>query len=296
MKIQKDAAQRLASEHYENFPVKTFLLPPKIRQAIVHIYAFARLADDIVDEGNHSSEQRHAELDVFHAHLDAIEANKTPSDPFFEALAEQIKLHDLPISSFRQLLTAFRQDIDKKTYQTMEEVLQYCQNSANPIGHLVLKLYKIDSASAIAASNGTCTGLQLVNFLQDLQSDWTQRQRCYIPLSDLATHALTPEQFFTADPAVQRQVLAPLERESARQLVNSLPLLWSAPLTLRLYLRAVAEGGAKMLQHCMKRSDPLERPKLTKSEHRKLILNAFLGKSRMATRSWEKLHLGMEGS
>lgn len=162
--------QKIAQNHYENFPVASFILPKRLRAPIAVIYAFARTADDIVDEGNETAIERLKNLDHFKSELDNIQHNKM-TNPIFIALQHVISMHQLPIELFYDLLTAFKQDITQTDYQTFEEVLRYCRYSANPIGRLLLHLNGKASHENLLLSDNICTGLQLINFMQDLASD-----------------------------------------------------------------------------------------------------------------------------
>jgi squalene synthase HpnC len=175
--------RKLAREHYENFPVASALLPSEMRPHIAAIYAFARLADDIVDEGDRPPGERLSELDAWGAQLHAACRNEMlPSSvhrPVFIALTETIADRGLPLYLFDDLLSAFRQDVIIKRYRTWEDVLDYCRRSANPIGRLVLGVAGYADESLALASDALCTALQLANFWQDLAIDW-RRGRLYI--------------------------------------------------------------------------------------------------------------------
>lgn len=177
--------QMLANSHYENFPIASFFLPSHIRRAIATIYAFARTADDIADEGKLNREQRLELMTKFESHLYDIQYGKPPSDDIFIALRHTIDSFNLPVQLFYDLLTAFRQDILKSQYQTFEEVHDYCHYSANPIGRLLLHLTGQDTRENILLSDHLCTGLQLLNFIQDITIDARDKNRCYIPSTEL---------------------------------------------------------------------------------------------------------------
>jgi phytoene synthase len=199
------ACERLARSHYENFPVASRLLPAKMRPHVAGIYAFARIADDMADEGTRPPAERLADLDRWGARLDAALAGNCDSDPdayVFVAVRHSIETCRLPRALFHDLLSAFRQDVAVMRYQSWDALLDYCRRSANPVGRLVLRVAGVDSAVADAASDAVCTALQLTNFWQDLEIDWT-KGRLYVPESiwrpadareaDLASRRLTPE-------------------------------------------------------------------------------------------------------
>jgi phytoene synthase len=176
--------QRLARQHYENFPVASFLLPAHARPHIAAVYAFARLADDMADEGDRPPAARVADLDAWGEKLRvAAEGDVSSSDPdapVFVALADTIRECRLPVSLLDDLLSAFRQDVTVTRYATWADVLDYCRRSANPVGRLVLRIMGYDDPSLGVLSDAVCTALQLTNFWQDLAIDW-QRGRLYLP-------------------------------------------------------------------------------------------------------------------
>ncbi|MBL8431804.1 MAG: squalene/phytoene synthase family protein, partial [Dechloromonas sp.] len=140
-------------DHYENFPVASFLVPRRLRRPIEAIYRFARNADDIADEGDASAEERLAGLAAYQAELDRIAAGAAPQTPLFAELAGEIHRHALPIGLFRDLLDAFAQDVVKKRYADFPELLDYCRRSANPVGRLVLHLFGRSEPEHLAQSD-----------------------------------------------------------------------------------------------------------------------------------------------
>jgi phytoene synthase len=172
--------ERLAREHYENFPVASRLIPPAMRPHIAAIYAFARTADDFADEPGLEADERLRRLDDWQRRL---ESPASPSDPVFLALAHTIEVHRLPVTLFTDLLSAFRQDVTTKRYATWSDVLDYCRRSANPVGRLVLRVAGHHDPRLDEASDALCTALQLANFWQDLERDWLIG-RIYVPLED----------------------------------------------------------------------------------------------------------------
>lgn len=180
------ACERLARSHYENFPVASHLLPAAMRPHVAAIYAFARLADDMADEGIRPDAARTADLQNWGARLDRALVAGSPDDgphaEVFIALRHSIEVCRLPVQLFHDLLSAFRQDVFVKRYDTWDDLLDYCRRSANPVGRLVLRVAGRDAAALDEASDAVCTALQLTNFWQDLRSDWG-RDRLYVPAS-----------------------------------------------------------------------------------------------------------------
>jgi hydroxysqualene synthase len=181
------ASARLARGHYENFPVASILLPKHMRPGIAAIYAFARRADDFADEPGLTDDERLRLLDDWQRRLrDCLVVTppaQSPEDLVFVALADTIRAHQLPVSLFEDLLSAFRQDVTVKRYRCWDDVLDYCSRSANPIGRLVLRVAGYTDPVLDSASDALCTALQLANFWQDFAEDWT-RGRLYVPLDD----------------------------------------------------------------------------------------------------------------
>lgn len=184
--------------HYENFPVASILLPKRLRPAVEAIYAFARSADDIADEGEASPEVRLAQLDEYADCLDKIEQGEIPRHPLFNALATQVQRHKIPIQPFRDLLSAFRQDVEKTRYANLGEVIDYCRRSANPVGRLMLHLYGENDPGSLAYSDAICSSLQLINFLQDIAVDY-KKNRIYLPQDELARYQITESQIAHGD-------------------------------------------------------------------------------------------------
>ena len=187
---------RLAREHYENFPVASWLLPAPMRPHIVAIYAFARTADDFADEPGLTTDERLSRLDDWLARLrvagTVVPATAVPdADAVFRALGQTIRQCQLPVSLFEDLLSAFRQDVTKTRYATWTEVLDYCRRSANPVGRLVLGVAGYRDARLDASSDALCTALQLTNFWQDLERDWAIG-RLYVPQDALARSGANP--------------------------------------------------------------------------------------------------------
>ena len=181
------SVKRVSVGHYENFPVASKMVPARYRGAIMAIYRFARATDDIADEGDGDVAARLAALEPYRNALDVIERGGTPT--LLADLALAVRAHALPLAPFRDLLSAFTQDVTVKRYATFADLLDYCRRSANPIGRLVLAVYGVpavaQSPALFAASDAICTALQLTNFWQDIAADY-QRGRVYVPQEDMA--------------------------------------------------------------------------------------------------------------
>jgi squalene synthase HpnC len=181
------ACEALARSHYENFPVASRLLPPAMRPHVAAVYAFARVADDIADEGSAPAADRLAQLNAWQRRLHAAVAVERSAgapheheDLIVVALAHSIRSLDLPIALFDDLLSAFGQDTMTTRYGSWAEVLDYCRRSANPVGRLVLRIAGYRDEALDRSSDALCTALQLTNFWQDLGRDW-MAGRLYVP-------------------------------------------------------------------------------------------------------------------
>lgn len=176
--------EKLATRHYENFPVGSVLFPKKSRKYIYAIYAFARTADDIADSDKISSENKLKHLNDLENKLTRICNNEFVNDEIFIALKDTMKTLKIPAKEFRDLLTAFKQDSVKQKYEEFEELIEYSKYSANPIGHLVLYVSGIDDEKLFRLSDNVCTALQLANFWQDVSVDLNMG-RVYIPHKEM---------------------------------------------------------------------------------------------------------------
>ena len=240
--------------HYENFPVASLLCPPHLRQPITALYAFARTADDLADEGDATPAQRLADLHAYRAELHAIAGGAAPGPRWasvFGPLQVQLQAHRLPVPLLDDLLSAFLQDVDMTargaTYADDDALLDYCRRSANPIGRLMLHLYEVQGDAALRESDAICTALQLINFWQDLSVD-LPRGRHYLSDAACAAHGVD-----RADLGARRRTAASdrLILEQAAQARAT--MLQGAPLVLRIpgragwELRLVVQGGLATL-------------------------------------------------
>jgi squalene synthase HpnC len=220
-------------EHYENFPVASILLPKRLRPAVEAIYAFARTADDLADEGDATASERLTALAAYDAALDRIAAGATDHAPPFERLAVTVREHELPLAPLYALLSAFKQDVVVHRYATYDTLLDYCARSANPVGQLMLHLYGAATEENLRDSDAICSALQLI---------------IYLPLEDLARYAISPAALDHPDARARWRAMMKFEVARARALMHS-----GAPLALRLKgrigfeLRLVVQGGLRIL-------------------------------------------------
>ena len=251
-------------EHYENFPVASWLLPARFRPPIEAIYAFARGADDIADEGDLGDAARLQGLGRYSRALDEIESGSTPEDAPFARLAWAVREYALPVPLLRDLVDAFSQDVVKKRYATFDELMDYSRRSANPIGRLLLHLFAKNGvrpftpasgvkgltpffSSLVSCSDAICSGLQIVNFWQDVAVDW-QKGRVYIPQEDLVRFGVDEAQIAEQRADAPWRALMAFECERARGMLRSgAPLGRSLPGRLGLEIRATVQGGLAIL-------------------------------------------------
>jgi len=237
----------LPVEHYENFPVASWLLPPALRPPVEAIYAFARTADDFADEGERTDAERLALLDGHARSLERIARRERPDDPLFSRLHDAIVAHDLPLALFHDLLDAFRQDVVKKRYATFDELMHYCRRSADPVGRLLLKLFRRDSPANRRDSDAICSSLQLINHWQDIAVDWG-KGRVYLPQEDLAHFGIPESQIADGRVDGRWQDLLRFQCQRARAMMRAgAPLGTRLPGRIGLEIRAVAAGGLRIL-------------------------------------------------
>src|SRR5271156_3024081 len=270
--------QRLATTHYENFHVASWFLPARLRPHFHSIYAYCRIADDLGDEvGNR--EQSLALLDLWGRELDACYRGEA-IHPVFVALAETVRVCDIPQKPFADLLVAFRQDQTVARYQTMDDVLDYCTYSANPVGRLVLYACGYREPEMFRLSDFTCTALQLANFWQDVNSDYA-RGRIYLPLADMQSYAVDEATIARRDPTPDFRALLGYEVDYARRLfVEGSPLIAMVDRELALDLDLFTRGGTEILHAIERRQyDVLTvRPVISKPRKLGLLMRALYGK------------------
>lgn len=262
------ACLAMARAHYENFPVASWLVPPRMRPHIAAVYAFARVADDYADEGLHPIATREHLIEAWRRRLHAAaEGRPVPDGPHpevFVALGETMRACALPVDLFDDLLDAFLQDTRVARYGTWDDVLDYCRRSANPVGRLVLRIAGVVDPQADAESDAVCTALQLANFWQDLAIDWG-RGRLYVPRDLAERHGAEIGAF---DPAH----LTPAWREALREcrartralFVEGRGVTGRVEGRLRHELRLTWLGGMRILERLDRRSNAAghERPSL----------------------------------
>lgn len=232
-------------DHYENFPVASRLLPAHLRAPVRALYRFARTADDIADEGDDAPPLRLVKLAQLAAQLDAIEAGRVNDWP---DLAEAVARHALPVALLRDLLSAFAQDVTVQRYADYPALLDYCRRSANPIGRLLLHLYRRNEPALAAQSDAICTGLQLTNFWQDVALDFA-KGRIYLPAAELQRFGVGEDAIAAARVDAAWSALMAAQTVRARAMLESgAPLARALGGRIGFELRLVVQGGLRILE------------------------------------------------
>jgi squalene synthase HpnC len=269
----------LARAHYENFPVASRLLPRALRRPVAVIYAFARTADDLADEGDLTPEARLAGLRGLEDMLEAIAAGRPQSGALGLALADTVQRHALPLAPLHDLLNAFRQDVVKTRYADFGEVMDYCRRSANPVGRLLLHLLDDADARHLAWSDAICSALQLINFQQDIHQDYIDRGRIYLPQDEMLRFGVTEAQLRERrnDHALRRLMNAQYER--ARRLLHAgAPLAKALRGRFGFELRLTVLGADRVLERLMRGDDAFARPRLDSADWARMFWRALRGK------------------
>ena len=267
----------LATHHYENFHVVSFLLPKDLHQDFYNVYGFCRWADDLGDEIGDPVESLRL-LAWWRQELEATYGGGAVRHPVMVALRGTAEKHGLPIDPFADLITAFEQDQRVSRYANFEELFGYCRYSANPVGRLVLMLSGYRDEERFRLSDATCTALQLANFWQDVTVDW-QKDRVYLPLDLLAKHGAS-----VGDIAARR--FTPGFRAAMGEAVEvasglfhqGLPLVKMVNRRLSLDLDLFSRGGLAILRKIEQQGfDVLAaRPKIGKVERVGILLRSLV--------------------
>lgn len=272
-----EKAMELSASHYENFPVVSLFVPAHLRRHIAIVYRFARQADDLADEGTIPDEERLELLNRYEDELSKAFEGKN-EDPFWQALEYTVKERRLSPEYFYALLYAFKQDIVKKRYNSFEEIRDYCRNSADPVGRLILELYDLRSEKYNLLSDKICTALQLANFYQDVSLD-ILKNRIYVPLDEMERFGVHEADFLLKKNSSNFKLLIKHQTDRAG-------LLFSEGAELLKYLQGrfkyeikwTVLGGEKILEKIRKIDyNVLEiRPALKKTDFFTLMLKSLI--------------------
>ena len=267
----------LATHHYENFHVVSFLLPKRLHQDFYNVYAYCRWSDDLGDETGDRAESLRL-LAWWRSELDAMYQGRA-THPVFAALLSTVQKYGIPREPLSNLIDAFVQDQTVTRYRNWDELFGYCRNSANPVGRLVLYLCGYSDQRRQALSDATCTALQLANFWQDVTVDQL-KDRVYIPLDIMQRHGYTVEDLFAHrfTPAF-REVMREIVEKARELFVEGLPLIGMVDRRLALDLDLFSRGGLRVLDKIAAQDYNVlaARPSISKTERLGLLL-ASLGR------------------
>ena len=276
-----DYCRRLAHSHYENFTVASRLLPRRLLPHFFAIYAWCRWADDLADEMADADESL-ALLDWWHDELVRCYAGEA-EHPVYVALSATIRQFEIPPEPFERLLVAFRQDQRVTRYATADDVLAYCRNSANPVGRLVLYLAGAHDEARGTLADSVCTGLQLVNFCQDVARDWN-KGRIYLPQETLARAGYDEAMFARGEcnGAFREAMQVEVDR-AERYLRAGAPLVERMPRALRLDVALFAAGGLAIARAIRRIDFDIwhRRPVLSKATQLRLLAGCWWRTARM---------------
>lgn len=268
----------VSTRHYENFPVGSILLPASQRPVVAALYAFARHADDVADEGDAPTGHRLEELQRLRR---AVLAASPSGDPRVDRLTAFAEPFGLDRGLMTDLIDAFAQDLIVTRYATRNDLLDYCRRSANPVGRLILQAFGYGDAARAELSDAICSALQLVNFLQDIAIDW-RKQRVYLPLDALRAAGTTDASVGrSVDNGYAEAALRACIREQARfarsMLERGRPLARRVPWRLGLELRMILAGATLVLDKLEATGcDPISRrPRLRASDLPRLVARVF---------------------
>jgi squalene synthase HpnC len=233
----------LAARHYENFSVVSWLLPRYLRPHFCAVYAFCRWADDLADETGNFEQSRRL-LDWWSGQIEDCYNGEPARHPVFLALGETIREFQLPREPFRALLGAFQQDQNRTRYDTVNELIDYCRGSANPVGRIVLSMFRSVTPERVALADSICTGLQWANFCQDAARDLRERGRIYMPRESWAVCGVQEADFRAERATAAMRRLCQMETERAERFLHAgWPLLGQLPDAFRRQMLAIVRGG-----------------------------------------------------
>ncbi|MFK7736592.1 MAG: squalene synthase HpnC [Pirellulaceae bacterium] len=274
----QDYCRSWAKKQYENFSVASWLIPRQLRQDFYNVYAYCRWSDNLADEISNSNRS----LELLDAWGSELEVHSEAKHPILIALSNTIARHSLPLQPFRDLLIAFRQDQTVLRYANDAELLNYCRNSANPVGRILLGLASANSPENDALSDRICSGLQIANFCQDMSRD-AQQGRIYAPRQRWEQHGVKESEILRGERNESLQGMLGEWASYARGLLESgLPLAESVPSWLAVDVRLFAGGGLTILDEIARANFDVwtSRPTVSKWQKVRLLASAWLARSR----------------
>lgn len=278
----------ITQNHYENFPVASRFLNKRLRYPICVVYAFARSADDFADEGDLTQLKRLQLLDNYCQELhfiedfliqDKIHTHKphNSSNPIFIALADVIRKFHIPIELFHDLINAFKSDVSTTRYQNFKQVHEYCQKSANPVGRILLYLNDSATEENLVLSDAICTGLQLINFYQDIAQDITENDRLYLSLDEMEKFSVTIDDIRNKINNSETRALLNFQIQRCQQIFESGESLCEhLSGRFSLEIRLIYAAGHLILDKLSRQShDIYLRPRLNKWDKVKILWQVF---------------------
>lgn len=280
----------IAQNHYENFPVASHLLNKNLRFPISSVYAFARTADDFADEGKITKDERLHSLNKYSIELDRIKVSldkyiTEPTKSFlhhsdnkiFTALADTIFEYEIPLDLFYDLLSAFKQDVNITRYNSFNDILDYCQRSADPVGRILLYLNKSATKENLDYSDAICTGLQLINFYQDIGQDIDENDRLYLTLDELAHYKVSIDDIKKQINNDQTQALINFQLQRTKVIYDSgKPLCNNLKGRFAIEIKMIFAGGQLILEKLQQNTSSIYlRPRLSRKDKMKIIWHGF---------------------
>ena len=274
------ACEARAKQHYENFPVASVLLPKHLRQPISAIYAFARFADDLADEGDATPEERLKSLDDYTSLFNDAVTNGDSTNPVMLAVADSVQRYHLSTSLFTDLISAFKQDISTKRYNNFAQLCDYCRRSANPVGRLLLQLVKKDQPTARHYSDAICTALQLLNFYQDISQDYEENNRVYLPQDEMENAGISEQHIAVRNNDKKfRDFMHQQVIRADNMLLSGYPLCQYIGGRLGLELRITVHAAHTIAKKLLLSRDCFSRPRLSKMNWPGIILKSIVNQT-----------------
>lgn len=239
----------MSAGHYENFPVASLLVPARLRGAVGVIYRFARSADDFADEGEDPPQARLEKLQAYTLELEGIRSGRAEKLALFADIARIVRAHDLPLQLFQDLIDAFSQDVVKNRYADFGELLDYSRRSANPVGRLLLQLFGRNTPDNNRYSDAICSSLQLINFWQDVDIDYSMKNRIYLPQDEMLRFGVSEAHLRDRRCDEPFRALMQFQARRARDLMEQgQPLLDNLTGRFRLEIALTVQGGLRILE------------------------------------------------
>jgi squalene synthase HpnC len=267
----------LTRAHYDDLPIASRLLPEHLRRPVAAICTFAHTAQHLADDPQLNAFERLLRLAGYEAKVDIVKAGGSLQEPVFLALADVIAHHALPLNALYDLLNAARLGITKKRFANFAELIEYCRYAANPIGRLLLGLYRSATPRNLSYADAVCSGLQIISLLRDLGSDYQDKGRIYLPQDEMARFGVSEAHFDEerCDESLSRLIELQMQR-AQRLLQAGAPLGHALKGRAGLEVRLIILAGMRLLKHLRERQSPFMRPRLSRRDWIWMLGNAVL--------------------